>query len=563
MRLGSSPRFTRPKDQLSLEEVFMRERQRTTVWVELAIVIGAGALVGGCRPVDGFFCAGGNCAWSATDVARVEALANLPSTAPADSSNRYATDPAAVALGKMFYFDTRFSGPSTMLDALNRKMPFGRAPAGQSTGMACVSCHDAGHAGVDPASAPGNVSVGAGWTYNNALTTYNSAFYDLHLWNGRADSLWAQAVADNENGLTTNGNRLQTAWLIADLYADAYGKVFADYPLPFAGPSSAVRALVGADGQCAPAGGVCPASCRQATSMTTGATGCWPRFPLQGKPGKVAGCQPGEPTEPFGDAYDCMAMADQGAVTRILVNFGKAIAAYEGTLVLGSSPFDHWVADLRAGKGDSSTAISGAARIGAGLFVGKAGCSDCHGTPLLSDGAFHNVGVGQSGTGVPTVGDCPAGGVCDCAPMTSTHMGGPKNCLPWGARDGIQKLKASGFRRDSMWSDQPQDDPQGATSAAYVAADLATVPVGAYRTPSLRDVALTAPYMHDGSFASLADVVWHYSQGVPAANTPGAQAAPFKPLYLTADEQTALVAFLEALTCDPPPADVLAPPTLP
>jgi cytochrome c peroxidase len=539
----------------------MHERHRAVVWVALSIALAA--VAAGC---DGksFLCAGGDCSWSSTDVARVEALSGLPTTAPVDASNRYATDPGAIALGKMFYFDPRFSGPSTVLDALNRKMPFGRAPAGQSAGVACVSCHDAGHAGADPASAPANVSVGAGWTYNNAMTTYNSGFYSLHLWNGRIDSLWAQAVADNENPLTTNGNRLQTAWLISDLYGMAYGKVFTDYPLPFAGSSSDVRALVGADGQCAPAGGACPASCRQAASTVAGATGCWPRFPLQGKPGKVAGCQAGDATEPFGDAYDCMAAADQAAVTRVLVNFGKAIGAYEATLVLGSSPFDRWVDDLRAGKGSSSTAMSGPAQVGAHLFVGKAGCSDCHGTPLLSDNGFHNVGVGQNGTAVPTEADCPAGGVCDCAPVSMTHMGGPKNCLPWGARDGAQKLKANGFRRDSMWSDAQQDSsPAGLASAKWVTADLSTIALGAYRTPSLRDVALTAPYMHDGSFATLADVVWHYSQGVAAPNTPGAQAAPFKPLYLDADEQAALVAFLEALTSDPPPADVVAAPTLP
>jgi cytochrome c peroxidase len=537
----------------------MKERDRAVVWVEMGAAICL--LLSGCQQDGGFMCGGGSktCGWSSTDLARVEALADLPSVAPVDASNRYATSTDAIALGKMLYFDTRFSGPSTNVDALNRKMPFGRAVAGQSAAVACVSCHDAGHVGADPASAPGNVSVGAGWTYNNAMTTYDSAFYNLHLWNGRIDSLWAQAVADNENPLTTNGNRLQTAWLISDLYAAAYGKVFTDYPLQLEGPSSTVSALVGSDGQCTGAAGTCPASCRQATSMTTGAVGCWPRFPLHGKPGKVAGCQPGDASEPFGDAYDCMAAADQAAVTRVLVNFGKAIAAYEATLVLGSSPFDRWVDDLRAGKGDSSTAISGAAQVGAGLFVGKAGCSDCHNTPLLSDDAFHNVGVGQTGTGVPTEADCPAGGVCDCAPVSATHMGGPKNCLPWGARDGLQKLKANGFRRDSMWSDDPQDT----TSTAFVMTDLSAIPLGAYRTPSLRDVAKTAPYMHDGSIATLSDVVWHYNQGTAAANTPGAQAASFKPLYLSAEEQAALVAFLESLSCDPPPADVLAPPTLP
>ena len=513
----------------------------------------------------GFFCgSSATCGWSATDLSRVAALANLPSTAPADDSNAYSTLPDAVALGKMFYFDTRFSGPSTLLDGLNRTMPFGRTPAGQNAGVACVTCHDAGHGGADPSSIPGDVSMGAGWTYNNSLTTFNSAFYVLHLWNGRVDSLWAQAVADNENGLTTNGNRLHTAWLISDLYSTtvpSYASVFADYPLPFGAPSSSVQAMVDTTGQCTLVGGACPSGCRTVTATATGAaSGCWPRFPLQGKPGKMAGCQPGLASEPFGDAFDCMDPADQTAVTRVLVNFGKAIAAYEQTLILGPSPFDQWASDLQAGNGDSSTAISGAAKTGAQLFVGKAGCSDCHNTPLFSDNQFHNVGVGQIGMGVPTLDDCPAGGVCDCAPKTTDHPNGPKNCLPFGARDGIQKLQANLFRRDSAaWSDAPTDT----SSQSYVTADLNTIPEGGYRTPSLRSVSLTAPYMHDGSIQTLADVVWHYNQGIPNQSSPGAPAASFRPLYLSDDEQAALVAFLESLVSAPPPADVLAAPTLP
>jgi cytochrome c peroxidase len=501
--------------------------------------------VAGCHGAGDFLCGDSSCGWDDVDLARVAALANLPTTAPPDSSNRYATDPGATALGKQFYFDTRFSGPSTVLDALNRTMPFGRAPAGQNAGVACITCHTAGHVGADPASAPGDVSVGAGWTYNNALTTFNSAFYNLHLWNGRIDSLWAQAVADNENVLTTNGNRLKTAWLISDLYGAAYQAVFTDNPLPMTGPSSAVQATLDTTGQCTLVGGACPTTCRTVTSTTTGAPGCWPQFPLQGKPGKVPGCQTGDPTEPFGDAFDCMAMADQTSVTQILVNFGKAIAAYEGTLILGPSPFDQWAADLQAGHGDSSTAISGPAKIGAQLFVGKAGCSDCHNTPLFSDNLFHNVGVGQIGAGVPTVADCPAGGVCDCV--------APKNCLPFGATDGLQKLMANGFLRSSMWSDDKSYAPPAPPAR----------PIGGYRTPSLRNVSLTGPYMHDGSIATLADVVWHYNQGISDENTPGAPAASFKPLYLSDDEQAALVAFLESLASAPPPADVLAPPTLP
>jgi cytochrome c peroxidase len=523
----------------------------------VTLALGLGALgAAGCDS-GGFFCGShAMCGWSDTDVARVAALANLPAAPPDDDSNKYASRADAAALGKMFYFDTRFSGPSTLLDALNRPMPFGRAAAGQSAGVACVTCHDAGHAGADPSSDPGDVSVGAGWTYTNALTTFNSAFYDLHLWNGRADSLWAQAASDNENGLTTNGNRLKTAWLISDHYSQpngdqpTYGAVFADTPLPMSGSSADVQALVDSTGQCVLASGACPAPCRAVTStIAGGASGCFPRFPLQGKPGKMAGCQPGLAGEPFGDAFDCMDMQDQHDVTQVLVNFAKAIAAYEQTLVTGPAPFDQWAADLQAGHGDSSTAMSDAAKAGALLFVGKAGCSDCHNTPLFSDGKFHNIGIGQTGPGVPTVDDCPAGGVCDCA--------APKNCIPNGAPDGLQKLQANAFVRNSAWSDS------GDTTLAYLMPDPSTRPIGGYRTPSLRSVSLTAPYMHDGSMATLADVVWHYSQGIPDQSNPGAPSATFRPLYLSDDEQSALVAFLEALVSTPPPAAALAAPMLP
>jgi cytochrome c peroxidase len=569
---ASSRAFARPKGRCESEEITMRwteaaDRSRTAYAAIVLTAIGAV----GCDK-GGFFCgSGATCGWSATDLSRVASLANLPSTAPADDSNVYSTRSDAAALGKMFYFDTRFSGPSTLLDGLNRTMPFGRAPAGQSAGVACVTCHDPGHGGADPSSVPGNVSMGAGWTYNNAITTFDSAFYLLHLWNGRTDSLWAQAASDNENGLTTNGNRLHTAWLISDLYGSTYANVFSDYPLPFdQQPSSSVQAMVDTTGQCMLVAGACPSGCRTVTSTVAGAAaGCWPRFPLQGKPGKMAGCQSGLASEPFGDAFDCMNPTgmdptDQNAITGVLVNFGKAIAAYEQTLVLGPAPFDQWVADLQAGNGDSSTAISGPAKLGAQLFVGKAGCSDCHNTPLFSDGKFHNIGVGQVGQGVPTLDDCPAGGVCDCAPETTLHPNGPKNCLPFGARDGIQKLQANAYRRDSKWSDaQNSDDPNDVLAKSFVTADLNTIPEGGYRTPSLRNVSLTAPYMHDGSIQTLADVVWHYNQGIPDQSSAGAPAASFRPLYLSDDEQADLVAFLESLISAPPPADVLASPALP
>ncbi len=97
----------------------MRRREAAARWgmvgatVALTVVAAAGCDAGG------FFCGSdAMCGWSETDLSRVTALANLPSTPPADASNAYATNPDAIALGKMFYFDTRFSGPSTWLDGL-------------------------------------------------------------------------------------------------------------------------------------------------------------------------------------------------------------------------------------------------------------------------------------------------------------------------------------------------------------------------------------------------------------------------------------------------------------
>jgi cytochrome c peroxidase len=285
---------------------------------------------------------------------------------------------------------------------------------------------------------------------------------------------------------------------------------------------------------------------------------------LHGKPGAKAGCQPGDGTEPYGDAWDCMPKDDQDLITRVFVNFGKAIAAYETKLVSGNSPFDQFVTE-----GPGSAAISPSARRGARLFVGKAACTECHNTALLSDNDFHNVGAPQVGHGVPTEADCPSGGVCDCVvgPGTTAPDGSPlagkpaKNCLPWGARDGLAKLRGNAFLRNSVWSDDPGDDSR----SRYLSDDtfpLASVPKGAWRTPTLRDIALTGPYMHDGAYRTLQEVIQHYNVG-GATNGVGVPAPQLRPLFLTESEQTDLVEFLKTLTGAGIPNELRMAPVLP
>jgi cytochrome c peroxidase len=501
--------------------------------------------------LDERFCGEAGCGTTEADWRSLSPLANLPAP-PGDPSNKYLGIQSVVVLGHQLFFDVRFAGPSLQTDALKRPVTYARAPKGQPAAVACVTCHDPNRAGVDTTSLPGNVSIGAAWADTNAPSTFNLGYYTFVFWNGRADSLWAQAAAACEGGLM-NGNRLHTLWTLSEFYGPAWADAFPDHPLPALGKRAEVQALLETTG---PTAGqcrkdpTCPINkgCREVRGDKDGAAGCWPRFPLDGKPG-APGCAPGDPSEPFGDAFDCMMAEDRVVVTRTLVNFGKAIAAYEHGLISGDAPFDRWINDVKAGRGDESREISATAKHGARLFVGKAACVDCHDTALFSDNSFHNVGVPQVGPGVPTEADCPAGGTCDC--------GVGKNCLPWGARDGLAKLKTNAFRRDSIWSDAPDDGLR-----KRLAEQVEGHSKGAWRTPSLRNVALTAPYMHNGALATLEDVVAHYNRGgSPAA--PGARSAQIKPLFLTDDEQAALVEFLKTLTGTPPPAELTRTPGLP
>ena len=502
----------------------------------------------GCHAADKVFCASQGCDWSGTDWARIQTLSPLPDP-PADSSNAHWNDPAAIALGQAFYFDTRFSGNATLLDGIGRPVASARAAKGDPVNLACASCHDPRRAGTDDTSVPATVSIGAGTYDVNGQQTANAAYYPLLYWNGRSDSLWSQAVAVNESNVSMNSSRLQDFWVIVNAYGDRYNQVFPEAPLP-AAPSTT-------------------------------------EFPAKGKPGTTAGCQTGSASEPFGDAFDCMTEADQKIVNQVFANWGKAIGAYEATLISRDSAFDRFVKD-----GPGSGWISASAENGARLFVGKASCIDCHNTPLFSDGRFHDIAVPQTGEHVPTVVDCPSGSpACDCTPGKET-----KTCAPSGAWAGALKLYAASaktFRRDGPFSDYPGDGPGPDGEPCFTTligvaptactADPDPLLKGAWRTPSLRDVALTAPYMHDGYYQTLTDVVKHYNQGgvagagtvftlpicgavdgAPCADAGAADphvAVQLKPLDLTDAEIADLVAFLETLTGAPlPSSQTTAPP---
>jgi len=475
-------------------------------------------------------------------------------TPPVDRSNARALDPITQELGHKMYFDPDFSGNATLVDTLGRTVtsPPGRAVKGVRINASCATCHDPARGGTDHSSLAG-VSIGAGAYDVSSQPSVNSAFNELWYWNGRNDSLWAQIIAVTESGVSMGGNRLRVMWRIAEAYRAEFEPMFGALPVTVSLARQKARLLVPTStvGACAlDANQMCPEGC---VSETMPAMGCFLRFPLEGRPGREAGCQRGSRTEPFGDAYDCMAAADKDAVTKVYVGFAKAVAAYETSLISDDSPFDRWVAERVAGKEDSGI-LSDSAQRGAELFAGRASCVECHSGPLLTDNQFHDIGIPQNGDFIPTEDACVAGlAACDCVAGTS--------CLPWGLHDGLGKLQKNGFRRDSKWSDDSTDDSRAHFYRMDLTTDAGIALRGKWKTPGLRDVAITAPYMHTGGYRTLREVVEHYNWGGHGSRY--AVDAKVVPLGLSDHDLDDLTAFLESLTGDAMPLEQVTAPPLP
>ncbi|MGH8554899.1 MAG: cytochrome-c peroxidase, partial [Gammaproteobacteria bacterium] len=195
-----------------------------------------------------------------------------------------------------------------------------------------------------------------------------------------------------------------------------------------------------------------------------------------------------------------------------MATIGQAIASYERTLISGNTPFDRWY------YGRDSTALGREAQRGFKLFTGNARCGACHALghdhALFTDQEAHNTGIGW---------------------QRSMHTRAAEAAVPIAPGLSVAKHLVEAV------SEPPPSD-LGRYEVTQDPADR-----WRYKTPSLRNVALTAPYMHDGSFATLADVVVYYNRGGYAAPD---RDPLIEPLGLTTMEQNDLLVFLESLTGD-------------
>jgi cytochrome c peroxidase len=454
----------------------------------LFVVLGAAITTGGCSGADANVDSSGAAqtadGFTEAEWALVKTLSPLPEKPPPDPTNKWCDDARAAKLGQRFFWEKRIAGPIKVGPKTNADGTSNGAlgAVGETGKIACVDCHMPSSGWLfDVRSNNGNgvtanaTSLGTDWGVRNVSSVINTAYYiqkggpNAQRWrenDGYADSAWADAQSEPEGPEIQNGSRLQLAHLIYDHYKADYEEIFREFPLPPLGDTA--------------------------------------RFPLTGRPGQKA--------------WDNMPAADQDAVNRVFMNYGKTIEAYVRLLLSRNAPFDAFV----AGKAD---AISDAAKRGLKLFVGEAGCIGCHNTPLFSDDDFHVTGLKVNTARSPH------------ADPTET-----------GRASTLRGVLDSPFNVNGVYSD---DRHTGRLDGVHAT----TADKGKWRTKALRQVGPTAPYMHDGEFATLEEVIDFYDRGGDASGYIGTK--EIKPLHLSATQKSDLKAFLLTLTGEPVRAELL------
>lgn len=394
-----------------------------------------------CRPAN--VQADGAPAFSAAEKALILTLSPRPAP-PENPANRLADQAKAAHFGRFLFYDTRLS-----------------AKGNQN----CASCH---HPGLGWSDGKG-VAVGIAATTRNSPTLWNVAYQRWLFWDGRADSLWAQAVQPLESPVEMGMSRvglLQAFHQHSDL-RQGYEALFG--PLP----------------------------------ASTG-------LPAQARP------VPEDPEHPLQVSWNQLSTKQQTEINRFVSHLGKSLEAFERQIVSGESPFDRFVTDLRANK-TASQALSVEAQKGLRLFIGRAQCLLCHTGPLFNDREFHNIGLPKH----------------------------PTLPVDQGRYAGLPQLLADPLNGLGPFSDLPSREHEWNDKLQYLGRQASNK--GEFKTPGLREITRTGPYMHDGRFKTLEEVLLFYSNLPTQPPATGRREDTIPPLELKPEEITYLLAFLKSL----------------
>ncbi|HSK89463.1 MAG TPA: cytochrome c peroxidase [Anaerolineales bacterium] len=321
--------------------------------------------------------------------------------------------------------------------------------------VACATCHLPDKQFQDGTP----LANGVGTTNRRTMPIVGTAYSPWLFWDGRKDSQWAQALGPMENPVEHGGNRTLYAHLIAEFYADEYTALFGPLPdlsdLPRnAGPIADSEAAAN---------------------------------------------------------WEAMSPEEKEAVTRIYVNIGKSIAAYERQLNPGESRFDQYVEAVLNHDQSADDILTPDEIAGLKLFIGEANCTNCHNGPLFTNNDFHN-------TGIPAAKDLPE---------------------DVGRSLGAQQVLADEFNCLSVHSDA---QPDQCSELNFLVIDEHQQE-RQYKPPSLRNIAERGPFMHAGQFATLEEVLNHYNTAPEAP----AGHSELEPWNLAEQQIAQIIAFLKTL----------------
>lgn len=286
----------------------------------------------------------GDVRWSENEKAVLASLSlkGMPPV-PVDPSNAVEQRPVAVDFGRRLFSDARLS---------------------RNGAVSCASCHDPSKQFQDGLT----VSQGVGKGLRRAMPILGAGYSPWLFWDGRKDSLWAQALGPLEDAVEHGTNRVRVAHLVAQNYRSEYEMLF----------------------------GVLPT--------------------LDGLP---------QDASPLGSQAEQVAWAEidprqREDVSRVFANIGKAIAAYEKSLQHEPTRLDDYIDGVLQGNASARHLLRADEARGLRLFINKAQCVSCHNGPLFTDQHFHNTGVPPRNVARPDRGRAAA---------TSAVRGDEFNCL--------------------------------------------------------------------------------------------------------------------------------------
>ena len=379
-------------------------------------------------------------AWTGDHKAVLQSLSigSLPPLA-ADPSNAVADSPDAAIMGNRLFFDTRMSANGE---------------------ISCATCHQPDLAFTDGLSK----GRGIGESKRNTRSIVGVAYSPWLYWDGRRDSLWAQALSPLEDPNEHGSDRMTLVRFVTSepTYRQMYESLFGTVP--------------------------------DFSDLE--------RFPAAAGPG----------IDPELDsAWSRMSEPDRRLVSTVFANIGKAIAAFERTVLHEPTRFDAYVdAVLQDDAKRQSELFNKDEVLGLQLFIGEARCTECHNGPLLTNHEFHNTGI----------------------------LSSPGELPDRGRIDGVREVLANEFNCLGDFSDDPAP-----TCAELTFVRTGPELLGSTRTPSLRNLSLTDPFMHKGQIGTIAEVLDHYNRA-PDAMIGHNEA---EPLDLSRPQLKRLEAFLATL----------------